>query len=153
MMGSFCFRQLSFIIFTKMNIAAKYHYCKPEIVEDVSKSFIVKIGIKTAKQIEYKLKSYLHHREFDVDQISVEDINKIINNKIAINENTLSVYPQISSTYTAPTRASGCSRRLRVGGAEDPHKDGNGGARGSRWHQALLPSRYRELQPSHCPGL
>ena len=41
-------------------------------------------NIKTAEEIRNKLKSYLHHREFDVDPISVEDINKIINNKIAI---------------------------------------------------------------------
>src|SRR6056300_257633 len=41
-------------------------------------------NIKTAKEIRKKLKSYLHHREFDVDQISVEDIIEIMNNKIAI---------------------------------------------------------------------
>ena len=51
--------------------------------------FIVEGGwhftnIKTAKEIRNKLKSYLHHREFDVDPISVEDINEIINKKIAI---------------------------------------------------------------------
>ena len=39
---------------------------------------------KLQEEIRNKLKSYLHHREFDVDPISVEDINKIINNKIAI---------------------------------------------------------------------
>ena len=41
-------------------------------------------NIKTADEIRHKLKSYLHHREFDVDPISVEDINEIINKKIAI---------------------------------------------------------------------
>jgi len=41
-------------------------------------------NIKTAKEIRKKLKSYLHHREFDVDPISVEDIDEIINKKIAI---------------------------------------------------------------------
>ena len=41
-------------------------------------------NIKTAEEIRNKLKSYLHHREFDVNPISVEDINEIINNKIAI---------------------------------------------------------------------
>ena len=51
--------------------------------------FIVEGGwhftnIKTAEEIRNKLKSYLHHREFDVDPISVEDINEIINKKIAI---------------------------------------------------------------------
>ena len=51
--------------------------------------FIVEGGwhftnIKTAEEIRKKLKSYLHHREFDVDPISIEDINEIINKKIAI---------------------------------------------------------------------
>ena len=41
-------------------------------------------NIKTAEEIRKKLKSYLHHREFDVDPISVEDINEIINKKVAI---------------------------------------------------------------------
>ena len=41
-------------------------------------------NIKTAEEIRKKLKSYLHHREFDVDPISIEDINEIINNKMAI---------------------------------------------------------------------
>ena len=41
-------------------------------------------NIKTAEEIRNKLKSYLHHREFDVDPISVEDIIEIMNNKIAI---------------------------------------------------------------------
>ena len=35
-------------------------------------------NIKSAEEIRNKLKSYLHHREFDVDPISIEDINKII---------------------------------------------------------------------------
>ena len=51
--------------------------------------FIVEGGwhftnIKTAEEIRNKLKSYLHHREFDVDPISVKDINEIINKKNAI---------------------------------------------------------------------
>jgi len=41
-------------------------------------------NIKTAKEIEHKLKSYLHHREFDVQPLSVEEIDKIIKNKQAI---------------------------------------------------------------------
>jgi len=40
--------------------------------------------IKTAKEIEYKLRSYLHHREFDVDPLSVAQIDEIIKNKQAI---------------------------------------------------------------------
>ena len=41
-------------------------------------------NLKNAKEIEYKLKSYLHHREFDVNPISSEEIKRIINDKIAI---------------------------------------------------------------------
>jgi len=41
-------------------------------------------NMKTAKEIQYKLKSYLHHREFDEQPLSIEDIDKIIKNKKAI---------------------------------------------------------------------
>ena len=41
-------------------------------------------NIKTPKEIEHKLKSYLHHREFDEQPLSVEEIEKIIKNKQAI---------------------------------------------------------------------
>jgi beta-1,4-mannosyl-glycoprotein beta-1,4-N-acetylglucosaminyltransferase len=41
-------------------------------------------NIKNASEIEYKLKSYLHHREFDVDPLSVIQINEIMKNKRAI---------------------------------------------------------------------
>ena len=41
-------------------------------------------NLKKAKEIEYKLKSYLHHREFDVNPISSEEIKRIMNDKIAI---------------------------------------------------------------------
>ena len=41
-------------------------------------------NLKNAKEIEYKLKSYLHHREFDVNPISSEEIKRIMNDKIAI---------------------------------------------------------------------
>ena len=41
-------------------------------------------NIKTASEIEYKLKSYLHHREFDVNPMSVKEIDNIIKNKQAI---------------------------------------------------------------------
>jgi beta-1,4-mannosyl-glycoprotein beta-1,4-N-acetylglucosaminyltransferase len=41
-------------------------------------------NIKTAKEIEHKLKSYLHHREFDVNPLTVDQINEIIDNKEAI---------------------------------------------------------------------
>jgi beta-1,4-mannosyl-glycoprotein beta-1,4-N-acetylglucosaminyltransferase len=41
-------------------------------------------NIKTSKEIEYKLKSYLHHREFDENPLTVKQIDGIIKNKIAI---------------------------------------------------------------------
>ena len=41
-------------------------------------------NIKSAKEIEYKLKSYLHHREFDINPMNVEEIENIIIKKQAI---------------------------------------------------------------------
>ena len=41
-------------------------------------------NIKSAEEIEYKMKSYLHHREFDLEPIDVEGIKKIIEKKQAI---------------------------------------------------------------------
>ena len=41
-------------------------------------------NIKTAKQLEHKLKSYLHHREFDAKPLSLEQIDEIIKNKETI---------------------------------------------------------------------
>ena len=41
-------------------------------------------NIKTPKEIEHKLRSYLHHREFDEKPLSIDEIDKIIKNKQAI---------------------------------------------------------------------
>ena len=41
-------------------------------------------NIKTAKEIEHKLRSYLHHREFDEQPLSIKEIDKIIKNKKTI---------------------------------------------------------------------
>ena len=41
-------------------------------------------NIKTAKEIEHKLKSYLHHREFDINPMTTDEIEKIIRDKKAI---------------------------------------------------------------------
>ena len=41
-------------------------------------------NIKSAEEIELKFKSYLHHREFELSNINLEDIRKIIKNKYAI---------------------------------------------------------------------
>ena len=41
-------------------------------------------NIKTAEQIRYKLKSYLHHREFDVNPLTQKKIKRLIQSKTAI---------------------------------------------------------------------
>ena len=46
-------------------------------------------NIKTAKQIEHKLKSYLHHREFDINPMTTNEIENIIKNKQAIYDLTV----------------------------------------------------------------
>ena len=71
----------------------KYHFFRIDTFFSKIKYTNVKIfnnggwhftNIKTAKEIEYKLKSYLHHREFDERPLSIEEIDKIIKNKQAI---------------------------------------------------------------------
>ena len=46
-------------------------------------------NIKTANEIQYKLKSYLHHREFDVNPMTANEIENIIKNKQAIYDLTV----------------------------------------------------------------
>ena len=41
-------------------------------------------NIKSAEEIEHKLKSYLHHREFDTETLEINEIKKIMENKQAI---------------------------------------------------------------------
>tara|TARA_Y100000590_G_C15456880_1_gene914936 strand:- start:35 stop:904 length:870 start_codon:yes stop_codon:yes gene_type:complete len=41
-------------------------------------------NIKSAEEIEHKMKSYLHHREFDLKPIDVKGIKKIMENRQAI---------------------------------------------------------------------
>jgi len=41
-------------------------------------------NIKSPKEIEHKLKSYLHHREFDEEPLTLDQIDNIIKNKQAI---------------------------------------------------------------------
>ena len=41
-------------------------------------------NIKSAKEIRHKLKSYLHHREFEVNPLSITEISNLIKNKQAI---------------------------------------------------------------------
>ena len=56
-------------------------YMNVKIVEDGGWHFT---NIKTAEEIELKLKSYLHHVEFDENPLSIDQIKKIINDKVAI---------------------------------------------------------------------
>jgi len=46
-------------------------------------------NIKTAKEIEHKLRSFLHHREFDVEPLSIKQIDELIKNKQAIHDLTV----------------------------------------------------------------
>ena len=46
-------------------------------------------NLKTAKEIEHKLKSYLHHWEFDENPLSTDQIENIIKKKQAIYDLTL----------------------------------------------------------------
>jgi len=41
-------------------------------------------NIKSAEEIKYKLKSYLHHREFDINPLETQEIRNIIKKKQAI---------------------------------------------------------------------
>tara|TARA_Y100001935_G_scaffold250333_1_gene250298 strand:- start:2316 stop:3185 length:870 start_codon:yes stop_codon:yes gene_type:complete len=71
----------------------KYPFYRLDVLFSKSKYIDVKIvkdggwhfsNIKNAKEIKYKLKSYLHHREFDLDPLDEEGIKKIMENKQAI---------------------------------------------------------------------
>ena len=41
-------------------------------------------NIKSAEEIKHKFESYLHHREFEINPLSIEEIKKIMKNKKAI---------------------------------------------------------------------
>ena len=60
---------------------SKIKYQNIHFVEDGGWHFS---NIKNAKAIEKKLKSYLHHREFDIEPLSVEKIDSIIKEKKTI---------------------------------------------------------------------
>ena len=60
---------------------SKNKYIDINIVENGGWHFS---NIKTAKDIELKLSSYLHHIEFEEDPLSESDINKIMSEKKAI---------------------------------------------------------------------
>jgi beta-1,4-mannosyl-glycoprotein beta-1,4-N-acetylglucosaminyltransferase len=77
-------RKYSFFRFDTFFSKTKYTDIK--IIKDGGWHFS---NIKTAKEIEFKLKSYLHHREFDENPLSVNEIEKIIQDKQAIYDLTV----------------------------------------------------------------
>ena len=46
-------------------------------------------NIKSPEEIRFKLKSYLHHREFEINPLSIEEIDDLIKNKKAIYDLTI----------------------------------------------------------------
>ena len=60
---------------------SKTKYTSTKVINDGGWHFS---NIKTPKEIEFKLRSYLHHREFDLNPLSVTQIDEIIKNKQAI---------------------------------------------------------------------
>ena len=60
---------------------SKTKYTSIKVINDGGWHFS---NIKTQKEIEFKLRSYLHHREFDLNPLSVAQIDEIIRNKQAI---------------------------------------------------------------------
>ena len=62
-------------------IFSKKKYSSIKIINDGGWHFS---NIKTAKEIEHKLRSYLHHREFDEEPLTIKQIDEIIKNKQAI---------------------------------------------------------------------
>ena len=77
-------KKYSFFRFDTFFSITKYTDIK--IIDDGGWHFT---NIKTAKEIEFKLKSYLHHREFDVNPLSVNEIEKIMQDKQAIYDLTV----------------------------------------------------------------
>ncbi len=62
-------------------IFSKTKYISVRFIDDGGWHFS---NIKSAKEIEYKLKSYLHHREFDINPLKTQEIENIIERKQAI---------------------------------------------------------------------
>ena len=62
-------------------IFSKKKYSSIKFIKDGGWHFS---NIKSAKEIEHKLRSYLHHREFDEKPLTINEIDKIIQNRQAI---------------------------------------------------------------------
>ena len=72
-------RKYSFYRFDTFFSEKKFISC--EIVENGGWHFT---NIKTASEIQHKLRSYLHHIEFDKNPLTTDNINEMIKNKNAI---------------------------------------------------------------------
>ena len=69
-------------------------------------------NIKNAEDIEHKLKSYLHHREFDLESLSIEEIKETIKNKKAIYD--LNVDKTVNKVGTGKTLENFDKKKLPV---------------------------------------
>ena len=69
-------------------------------------------NIKKAEDIEHKLKSYLHHREFDLESLSIEEIKETIKNKKAIYD--LNVDKTVNKVGTGKTLENFDKKKLPV---------------------------------------
>ena len=58
-----------------------YKYINVKLIKNGGWHFT---NIKSPEELEYKMKSYLHHREFDLNPLNLDDIKKIMENKKAI---------------------------------------------------------------------
>ena len=67
-------------------ILSETKYISINIVEDGGWHFS---NIKTPAEIEHKLRSYLHHREFDLASLTIDEIAETVKNKTAIYDLTV----------------------------------------------------------------
>ena len=88
---------------------SKTKYISINIVKDGGWHFS---NIKNAEDIEHKLKSYLHHREFDLESLSIEEIKETIKNKKAIYD--LNVDKTVNKVGTGKTLENFDKKKLPV---------------------------------------
>ena len=60
---------------------SKTRYSKIKFIDNGGWHFT---NLKSSKEIKHKLESYLHHREFEINPLSIEEIDNLIKNKKAI---------------------------------------------------------------------
>ncbi len=88
---------------------SKTKYISINIIKDGGWHFS---NIKNAEDIEHKLKSYLHHREFDLESLSIEEIKETIKNKKAIYD--LNVDKTVNKVGTGKTLENFDKKKLPV---------------------------------------